>query len=220
VNPTLTRALSWLVALIVPFILVMTAIRLLFTPLYPQVVYRLPGFPPDDYGFTLQDRLHWSRVSIEYLQNNAGIDFLSRESIAPGLPLYNERELSHMLDVKIVFQKMLTAWWILLVVLVILGLWAWRANWLPAFVHGLARGGQLTIILIVLVLLAVAVSFNALFTAFHRIFFVGNTWIFRFSDTLIRLFPLLFWEIGFIAMGLFTILGAVLLILLERRYAR
>src|SRR5512141_1499251 len=141
-KPTFSRILSWLVTVIVPFFLLMTAIRAIFTPLYPQVVYRLPGFPADTYGFSLEDRLHWSRISIEYLLNNAGIDYLANQKLIDGQPLYNERELSHMLDVKIVFQNMVVAWIILLVVLAILGVWAWRGKWLPAFIHALANGGK------------------------------------------------------------------------------
>ena len=59
-NPILRRVLIILITLIVPFFLMMSSIRILFTPLYMQVEYRMPGFPADPYGFTLQDRLHWS----------------------------------------------------------------------------------------------------------------------------------------------------------------
>lgn len=214
---TLTRVVSWLITLIVPFFLLMTAIRALFTPLYPQIVYRLPGFPQDSYGFNLDDRLHWSRISIEYLLNNAGIDYLADQQLMDGQPLYNERELSHMLDVKIVFQGMVTAWTSLLVILAGLGLWAWRGRWMPAFLRALSNGGKLTIGIVVFILAAVAISFDALFTAFHRIFFTGNSWLFYYSDTLIRLFPLPFWEIGFILVGVLTLAGAALLIWLGRK---
>jgi len=219
-KPTFTRILSWLITLIVPFFLLMTAIRALFTPLYPQVVYRLPGFPPDAYGFSLEDRLHWSRISIEYLLNNAGINYLADQQLIDGQPLYNERELSHMLDVKIVFQKMVTAWVILLALLAALGLWAWRGKWLPAFLHALANGGKLTIGIVAFILAAVAISFTTLFTAFHRIFFSGNSWLFYYTDTLIRLFPLPFWEIGFIVVGVITLGGAVLLIWAGRKFGQ
>jgi integral membrane protein (TIGR01906 family) len=197
--------------------LMMTVIRLLFTPLYPQVVYRMPGFPEDRYGFNLEERLHWSRISMEYLLNDSDIDFLASQQLADGQPLYNQRELSHMVDVKVVLQGMVTAWTILLVLMAALGLWAWRANWLPAFVRGLGNGGRLTIALIVLILLAVVISFNWLFTTFHRIFFTGDSWLFFYSDTLIRLFPLPFWQAAFVIMGVLTLLAAGGLILLERK---
>lgn len=219
-NPKLTRALSWLIAIIVPFFLIMTVIRLLFTPLYPQVVYRMPGFPEDIYGFSLDERLHWSRVSMEYLLTDSDIDFLAGQQLADGQPLYNQRELSHMVDVKVVLRGMITAWTILLVVLIGLFLWARRGGWMPAFVRGLGAGGRLTIGLIVFILAGVVISFNWLFTAFHRIFFTGDSWLFSYSDTLIRLFPLPFWQTAFVLMGVLTLLAAAGLILLERKVVK
>jgi integral membrane protein (TIGR01906 family) len=217
VNPTVQRIISILITLIVPFFLIMTAIRLLFTPMFLQVEYRMPGFPPDIYGFTLEDRLYWSQISVDYLLNDAGIEFLAERQLDDGSPLYNQRELDHMLDVKILVQQMLVAWRVLFVLLVGLGIWAWRGRWMPAFMQALGRGGWLTISLIALILLGVAVSFRALFTGFHLIFFEGDTWLFYYSDTLIRLFPMRFWQDGFIFMGIFTLLGAGVLILLKRR---
>lgn len=219
-NPTLNRVLAWLVALIVPFFLIMTAIRILFTPLFLQLEYRAPGFPPDQFGFTLEDRLHWGRVSLEYLLNNEGIEFLADQRLQDGQPLYNDRELSHMLDVKILVQQMLVAWNILLIALLGLAVWAYFGKWMPTFLHGLGLGGKFTLGLIVLILVGVGISFQWLFTAFHQIFFEGDTWLFNFSDSLIRLFPLRLWRDGFIMMGLFTIGGAALLIFLQKKLAR
>lgn len=219
-NPRLQQFLSIVITIAVPFFLVMTAIRLLFTPVFMQVEYRMPGFPEDTYGFNLEDRLHWSRVSLEYLLNDSGIEYLANQQLPDGSPLYNQRELSHMVDVKILVRQMLVAWRILLAVLFVLGIWAWRGKWGAPYFRGLGNGGRLTIALIVFILVAVAISFRELFTIFHRLFFTGDTWLFLYSDTLIRLFPMRFWQDGFIAMGLFTILGAVGLIFLDRRARR
>jgi len=218
-NQISQRILSLLVTVAIPFFLLMTAIRILFNPLFLQLEYRAPWFPPDEYGFSLEDRLHWSRISLEYMYNNAGIDFLANQQLMDKSPLYNERELSHMADVKVVFQGMLTAWWILLAILAGLGLWAWHGKWMKTYLHGLGKGGWLTVGLILFILVAVAISFNALFTAFHRIFFTGDSWLFLYTDTLIRLFPLRFWQDGFIAMGILTLLSAGLLIWIDKRFA-
>ncbi len=216
-NPTARRVLTPGIAILVPFFLLMTAIRLLLTPVFPQIEYRMPGFPADPYGFSLEDRLHWSRISVEYLVNEAGIEYLAEQQFQDGTPLYNERELGHMVDVKILVQQMLVAWRILAGVLVVLGVWAWRGRWLPIFFSGLGLGGRLTIGLIILILLAVAISFRGLFTGFHLLFFEGDTWLFAYSDTLIRLFPMRFWQDAFIITGVFTLIAAGLLILLEKR---
>ena len=198
----------------------MSSIRILFTPLYMQVEYRMPGFPADPYGFTLQDRLHWSEVSLEYLLNSSDISYLANQRLADGAPLYNERELSHMVDVKTLVQKMLIAWWVLLIGLAALGIWAWRGHWLSGFLQGLSNGGKLTLVLVLFILVGVAISFRDLFTSFHEIFFTGNSWLFNSSNSLIRLFPLRFWQDGFIVMGVFTILAAVILILINNRWGK
>ncbi|MEJ5201155.1 MAG: TIGR01906 family membrane protein [Anaerolineales bacterium] len=199
--------LSWLISILIPFFLIITAVRLLLNPLFLQIEYNHPTFPPDPYGFTIQDRLYWAGISLDYLLNSAGIEFLSKQRLADGSPLYNERELRHMLDVKILVQNILAVWYILLIFLVVLFLLAKRGKWITGYWLSLKRGGGMTVGLILLILISVAISFNALFTAFHRVFFEGESWIFRYSDTLIRLFPMRFWQDAFTYMGLFTLLG-------------
>ena len=68
--PVYTKWLMWLVAILVPVILILTSVRLLLTPVFVQVEYRTPNFPPDPYGFTQQDRLYWSQIALEYLLND------------------------------------------------------------------------------------------------------------------------------------------------------
>ena len=117
-----------------------------------------------------------------------------------------------MVDVKNLVQFMIRAWWILLLLLAGLGLWAWQSGWLASFWLGISRGGWATLGLIAALLLGVAISFEGLFTEFHRLFFTGDTWIFYWSDTLIRLFPMRFWRDAFILVGAVVIIGALLAI--------
>ena len=98
------QVLSWLVTILVPVALVLTAVRLLLTPVFVQFEYRTPKFPPDPYGFTQQDRLYWSQIALNYLLNDQGISYLGDLRFPDGNPLYNQRELKHMADVKKVVQ--------------------------------------------------------------------------------------------------------------------
>lgn len=216
----LQKIISVLVTLVIPFILLMTAIRVLFQPLFLQIEYNAPGFPPDSFGFTLEDRLKWGGVSIEYMFNNAELSFLADQTLPDGTPLYNERELSHMLDVKVLLQWMIRAWVGLSIALALILLWAWRGKWLREFGLSIARGGWLTLGLIAAILIAVLVSFEWLFTAFHHLFFTGDTWLFLYSDSLIRLFPERLWQDGFIGMGILTALGGILFVVIGRLLAR
>lgn len=210
-NTTAQQIIRWLVAILVPVALLLTSVRLLLTPAFVAIEYRMPGFPEDPYGLTLEQRLEYAPIALDYLLNDEGIDFLGDLRFDDGRPLYNERELSHMLDVKVLTQQVLDVGLLVVVVLLGLGVWAWRAAWLPSYRRMLAQGGRITVYLIAALLLYVALNFRQLFTNFHRIFFEGDTWLFSFLDTLIRLFPMRFWQDVFIALGLFTLLGAGLL---------
>jgi integral membrane protein (TIGR01906 family) len=213
---TMKNALGWLVTVLTPLVVLMLSVRLLITPATAQVEYRMPGFPDDPYGFTLEDRLHWSAPSITYLVNNEGIEYLGDLTFEDGTPIYNENELSHMVDVKAVVTGMRIA--LTLSVLVLLGVivLAVRQGWRADLLFALRRGGWATLGLIGAILLFVALAFDQLFTWFHKIFFQDGTWMFYTSDTLIRLFPMRFWQDAFIAVGLFSLIFGVLLILLAK----
>ena len=209
---------SLLATLLVPIALVGLGLRVLLTPLFLQVEYNMPYFPPDQYGFTKADRLKWAPYALNYLTNNADISYLANLKFEDGKPLYNERELSHMNDVKRVTQGALRVWYVSLALLALLGLWAWFGGWWPAYRLGLMRGGWLMVGLAVLVgliaLIGISISpdlFFSFFTGFHHLFFEGDSWLFLFSDTLIRLFPIRFWEDAFLWAAIIALGGGVAL---------
>jgi integral membrane protein (TIGR01906 family) len=211
-----SRILSWLVTLLVPVALVMAAVRILISPAYLVFEYNTPAFPADPFGFTKEDRLHWSKIAVQYLLNSADISFLGDLRFPAGQEappvscfymsdctrLFNERELKHMLDVKNLVQAALKIWYGSLILLAGLGLWAWFGKWFADYRRGLRRGGWLTVVLLVAIVLFVIISFGVIFVWFHEIFFTAGSWTFYFSDTLIRLFPERFWRDTFLAVGL------------------
>lgn len=207
--------LGWLVTLLIPVILVMSAVRIVLNPWYLEFEYRTPNFPEDVYGLSQEDRLKYSGIALEYLLNDEGIEFLGELRFPEGeqVPepscsyminctfLYNERELKHMLDVKLVLGAALQVWLWALVTVALMGVWAWRGKWLREYVGGLWRGGLLTLVLIGVILALVLVAFGVFFVAFHNVFFEEGTWTFFYSDTLIRLFPQRFWRDTFLSVG-------------------
>ena len=91
---------------------------------------------------------------------------------------------------------------------------SWKNQMLVRFWKALSTGGWITIGLILAILAAIMIDFDALFRGFHAIFFTGDTWLFYTSDTLIRLFPEKLWSDAFIFMGVFTLIGAIFLALI------
>ncbi|MBN2500447.1 MAG: TIGR01906 family membrane protein [Anaerolineales bacterium] len=206
-HPALARIFNILVPIFVVLAILIGAIRILVTPAFVRFEYATPNFPEDRYGFTEADRLKWAPYAVNYLVNSADPSYLGDLTFEDGSPLYNERELSHMLDVKNLTQAALKVWYGVLVVLLGLGIWAWRGDWLVEYQRMLGSGGKATVLFILALLVGVGLGFDAMFTGFHRIFFTGDTWLFNYSDTLIRLFPIRFWRDVFIALGVFSLVG-------------
>jgi integral membrane protein (TIGR01906 family) len=218
----LYKCLSWLVALVLPIVIILSVVRLVINPGYLIFEYHTPGFPADPYGFSLQDRLTYGKLAVDYLVNSAGISFLGDLRFPEGQQappptcqemndcthLYNDRELQHMLDVQNVVETAMRVLIVSLVVLVILALWAWIGQWFTTYLKGLQRGGIVTLIFIGLIILFVLFAFDYLFVLFHELFFKAGTWTFLYSDTLIRLFPERFWQDTFLVVGgLSAVLG-------------
>ncbi len=225
-NTGVALLFSWIATLAVPVALIGLSVRLVLLPVFPQIEYHTPGFPPDDYGFTTQERVHWATVAWNYLVNSSDISYLGNLKFPDGSPLYNERELSHMHDVKGVLAGAFRAWYISIAVLFLLAAWAWRTEHLRAYRRGLSRGGWLTIGVSALIGSIVLIGmlmdpevFWTFFADFHSLFFKGNSWIFAYSDTLIRLFPIRFWQDTFLAAAAVVLAGGLALAfgLRERR---
>lgn len=198
VSPLLAKVMSFLTAAAMPLVFLFINAQLLFGDAFLRFEYSLPNFPPDTYGMTNDERLANAIVAVDYLFNDEGPDFMRALTFEDGSPMYNEREVSHMYDVKLVVAQLFTLGWVLLIMVLLFGaLLALARGSRVELYRGLFAGGVLTAILIIAGLIAVVTSFDWLFTEFHRLFFAGDSWIFLYSDTLIRLFPIKFWTDAF-----------------------
>ena len=129
-----------------------------------------------------------------------------------GKPLFNQRELDHMLDVQVLTQQALKLWHLLILFLLVVLLIFYLTGLKREFLASLKSGAIATILIIIAIFIYVALNFNQLFTQFHQIFFEGDSWLFLFSDTLIRLFPLRFWRDLFIFIGILSLLFSLIII--------
>lgn len=232
-QPTaLFAAARIVVTLAVPILLTVLAVRLVMSPLFLQVEYNRPGFPADVYGFTTEQRLEYARPAIDYLLNPfAGISFLEdlrlpREQVPADICvsapeddalcyMYNARELRHMEDVHVVTQYTYVLGIVALALGTLSTAYLWRRN-RPELRVGLFTGAVLTLGIIGTIILLALTAWETFFTGFHSIFFEGDSWLFRYSDTLIRLFPEQFWFDAALLIGVLVTLGALLILALTR----
>ncbi len=209
------KLLLILLVILFPLFSVTCAIRVALTPLYVNFEYNRPNFPPDSYGFSTADRLHWGQYSIDYLLGKVSMEEFNSRTMPDGTPLFNTREASHMLDVRNLTLVVLKIWVGLCVFFGAAWLLSITGKWTHDFLRALRDGALLTVALIVAILMAVWMNFDLLFTRFHQLFFTGDSWLFYLSDTLIRLFPLVFWQDLFIFIGACTLLICLIPILLS-----
>jgi integral membrane protein (TIGR01906 family) len=208
-----------LITLLVPTLLVLGAIRLLMTETYLKLEYNKPDFPADTYGFTLQDRLYFAPYAIQYLLNGADISYIGDLRFSDGSSLYNERELEHMVDVKKVMQ---TAMWALtgaVLVFALLTVWLTRSTeGRLALRNGLIGGATLLLLAFGGLIVYLLLDWDNFFDSFHNLFFAQGTWTFNYSDTLIRLFPIRFWQDAAITVGLVSAVSAILVLIAAWRW--
>ena len=186
--------LRWLIALAMPIVLVMTVVRLFTLPWYPAWEYAKPGFSKDPLGMSDTERLRLARESIRFLNVQRGSGLLDDLTFSDGTAAFNTREISHMDDVKLVYDRM-TVVALFALVIALASVWGlMRIGNTGAIWGAVSDGSLITLCLLVGSGIWMLVCFDAFFTAFHGIFFEGDTWLFAYSDTLIRLFPLKLWE--------------------------
>jgi len=205
------KVFSVLVTLSIPIIISALSILVLLSPLFTNLEYRRPGFPEDSYGFTTAERLDFGNQTRRYLISDNTLEDLEQLVFKNGDPIYIDRELSHLEDVKIVLQGILNVFYGAAAVYVLGGLIARSRDWQPSFLKAIFLGGKITAGILVLILFLTLISFQALFTNFHLLFFEGDSWLFFYSDTLIRLFPVQFWQDIFLVFGILTLAGGILL---------
>ena len=111
-----------------------------------------------------------------------------------------------MIDVKVLLQKMLNIFYVILGIYILIFIASIKNKNYQYFYKGLSRGGWVTIGLLTVIIAGIVISFDQLFTLFHKLFFTGDTWLFNYSDTLIRLFPMRLWQDAFIMMGVISLI--------------
>jgi integral membrane protein (TIGR01906 family) len=126
-----------------------------------------------------------------------------------GEPVLNERERSHMRDVRGVFIGFFVLALVGLVGAVVIA--ARRRGAQRAASWRAVRAGALGLIVVLVVAGVVSVvAFDALFETFHSIFFAGGSYTFDPStERLVQLFPFQFWQETAIAVGAVCIAAAI-----------
>lgn len=207
-----------LMAILLPYVILMGGVRLVMNPGFPGLEYRRVGFPEDPHGFNLLERTKWSEYAVSYLINDEDIGYLGNLQDASGAKMFTPDELSHMEDVKDVVSLSSIIWYVAIGLVIAILLWFVIMREWNSIRLGLNAGGWVTLGVLGALLVFLVVSFDKLFDYFHRLFFKDGTWLFSESSTLIRLFPFEFWRDAFVLVIAFSLLVGVVLVLITRKW--
>ncbi len=227
----LTRIVQWLIIVAMPLFLGFSAIELMVNNAqhYVRYEYAKANFPPDlaqinevvrqQLGlepFSREQREQLALVAVDYLQRPQPAErviFLLEQQTLPGSdrPLYDESEISHMIDVKHLTDAIgrlnYAASFIVLGGLLILAV---QGPYRQRAFRALLGGGLATMIALLLLGLFIVLGWSIFFVQFHELLFPPGTWQFAYSDSLIRLFPEKFWfDFGVLTTLLTFALGAL-----------
>lgn len=209
------RTAAFLAALAVPVFLVTANLRLVTQS---QWLY--------EYGFRTYDAPSRTGLTMEQLLSAAEqtrLYFLSDEEPLSvtvdrdgrSLSLYNDREVSHMADVKGLFRM---ARWVeeltsgFLLAFIGLGLWLLKRRFFPYLLEAAFLGGIVTVALVLAAGAGALLDFNALFLQFHLISFANDLWqLDPARDRLIQMYPAAFFRDATMAIGGLTLLEGNLL---------
>ncbi len=134
--------------------------------------------------------------------------------VSDGLPaVFNERESSHLLEVRRLFYRIFTAIYVILALwfLVLLSL---RDKQLVK--KSLRLGSIISLSAVLTIFVFSLVSFTATFNAVHQPFFSNNSWVFPSNSLLMQLYPESFFQSIALRWGFIVLFSSVIIGLLQR----
>ena len=157
------------------------------------------------------------REIVDYLSSNDHNSLLDIRVAIQGQsqPLFSEREVQHMLDVKRLFQFFFRLHELSFVYLVVyvsaVYLWS-RERSMRHLGDQAFLGGIITCVALLFAAVSMLFGFDRIFTAFHELSFANNFWqLDPATDHLVQMFPMGFWFDVCMFVGFLTILEGALI---------
>ena len=196
--PPAARPTAWRIAI------VLFALALLVLPIAWTVRFTAESAWWWDRGFdtynvetrTGLDRPELDRAAAElrsYFQSDAARpDIIVTTANGTTKPLFSEREILHLVDVKRLFGRTYDAGWAAIgfIVAFLFGVWYWKRGHVRDSLAqaGFYAGGAVLTGIIALSIIAIT-GFDGAFRQFHLLFFTNDLWQLSNRDSLIQMFP-------------------------------
>jgi integral membrane protein (TIGR01906 family) len=180
-------------------------LKLAFTEAFVRWEYSKKDFPEDPYGLDNRTRLELAIKGLRAVLSDEGFREFKRAKLLDGTNAFNEREIKHIADVKRVLGIFFKAVW-MTAALWILFMLTVRDRAIMG--KALLYSSAFSFFIIFGSLLFSLINYNKAFEVFHNFVFDPYSWRFRYEDTLLRIYPMKFWQDGTL-----FVLGAALILI-------
>ncbi len=214
-----SEAVGGLVAVFVAvgtmIVLIALAVLVLVTPVYIHGALDRAG-SAGFLGVTAAEARALSDATVgELLVGPGTFAFALREG---GPDFYDAAEASHLRDARGVLYGLLG---LAAISAAVLGIGFVRSRRRPRFWRAIAIGSGVLVVAFVAIGVLFLVAFDAAFTLFHQIFFLGGNWSFDFAtQRMVQLYPIPFWEEATTVLGILIVIMGGVVWWLARRHAR
>ncbi len=206
-SPAYQRLLSLLLILSFPLVSLGLSVRLTFHEWFINYEYSKGNFPKDRWGMPDNLRKELAKLGLRAVLSEEGLEAFKKARLPDGRKAFNHREIKHMKDVNellsILFPLTYSG-----AVLWIIGL-AFTLNRAKV----LMLSGAFSIALISVLTAAALSNYDLAFEVFHNLVFDPTSWRFRYTDTLLRIYPMKFWFDGTVTVvGMSCLLSTITLL--------
>lgn len=184
---------SLLVVLLSPLIFVGIPTRIAFNEWFIDWEYSKEFFPKDRYGLDDSYRKYLAKLGLRAVLSDEGLEEFRRARLPDGRKAFREKEIRHMEDVKRFLEVFFPAVYVasILSFLALLYLRDVRA-----IGKTLVASSLFSLLLTLCVALFSVTNYDLAFELFHNYVFDPYSWRFRYTDTLLRIYPMKFWFDG------------------------
>lgn len=202
--------------------LVLGAVRFAFS-WQPVYTYAVENYHADQVSGIPESELLRATHSIRtyFTDNRRNLDITVSNDDGDTVPLFNEREIAHMRDVKALVQRVYVLLDLAIAYLILYSavtLWRRRRPG-RALALGLLRAATIVGLLIIAAGVASFFDFEQIFTEFHVLSFSNDFWqLDPAVDHLVQIFPQGFWLDITLFVGVLALIGALIIAMLSRVY--
>ncbi len=152
----------------------------------------------EDTGMSIEDLDKTTTMLLDYLNDRRDDLEMTVEKWGEPKMVFNERETSHMVDVKNLYSFFAKVMYISLAVSLLTLAYLFRKDGKARFFISAVRGYKaslvIAVILCVIFATAFTVGFNSFWTLFHKVMFTNDLWLLDpRTSTMINMYPLPFW---------------------------